>query len=432
MPRLLSILLSATLACASAPAQESEPDPPQPSQTTKPIRPQTGGFLPPKINWVNPPTPQPSPTPTTPTQPNPAQPQPSTPNPLPFQPPPLPEITRVAMALPTEAPGLVGRAAESFHQGCAQGVRSQNARLWIDLYPAADPQAELAAYESAIANNAQFIIGPMSKSGVRAVLESHPDSKIPTLLLQPPPPEFRNGENYFVMTLDSAREAAALARFLAAAGATRAVVVARESPLGKRQAAAFAAAWREAADEYPLRFSVRAPAEDERDDLRAMFNEFKSQTESETELDDPPAPPAVFIAGNSEFTRRARSYLPARYPAYAGSVARAPEDGPDALQMEGLRFLEIPWLARPETADFGEAESRALTERRFFALGADACRAALRAQEWSVLGNGWTFQGAAGNFTLRDNEFLREGELAEYRDGRAAAVAGPRATPSQQ
>ena len=414
MPRLLPILLSATLACASATAQESEPTQPAP---------QTGGFLPPKINWVKPPAPTLAPPP------NPSQlpPQPQTPSPsetdAPFQIPHIPEIARVAMALPTEAPGLIGRAAGSFHQGCAQGVRNENAQLWIDLYPAADPEAERAAYESALANNAQFIIGPMSKSGVRAVLESHPDSEIPTLLLQPPPPEFHSGENYFVMTLDSAKEAAALARFLLAAGATRAVVVARESPLGKRQAAAFSTAWRESAEEYPVRFSVRVPEEDEREDLRAMFNEFKAQTESETELDEPPAPPAVFIAGNSEFTRRARSYLPARYPAYAGSVARAPEDGPDALQMEGLRFLEIPWLANPETADFGEAAARTLTERRFFALGADACRAALRAGEWSVFGNGWTFRGAAGTFTLRDNEFLREGELAEYRDGRAAAVA---------
>lgn len=428
MFRAVVVVLILPLAAGGAFAQSPAADDPF-------RKPAAGNFRPPSINWVQPEKEQPRPQP-----PRPVDNDDGASNgegegsdegavpaglaegaPL-FELPYIPEVGRVAMALPVDAPGLVGRAAVAFHQGCRRGVEKERARLWIDLYPAADAAGELAAYESALANDAPFIIGPMSKSGARAVVARHPDAPVPTLLLQPPPPPLAGGGNYFIMTLDSAREAAALARFLFAAGAERAAVVAAASALGQRQAAAFAAAWLKASGDYPRQFSARALPEDERADLRAMFEEFKKQTESESELADAPPPPAVFIAGDAGFARRARSYLPARYPAYAGSVARAAADGPAALQLEGLRFLEIPWLARPAEADFGAGDIRAPAERRFFALGADACRAALRAEQWSAVGDGWTFRGAAGDYVLRGNEFLRQGALTEYRDGRAAAV----------
>ena len=400
MPRIPPLLLAFLLACAGASAQ-----------------PTSGGFAP-QINWVKP---KPEPKPAESQAPDSAKPD----APEPFELPYIPQISRLAMALPVNAPGLVGRAASSFHQGCKRGVEKESARLWLDLYPANNPQTELAAYQSAVANDAQFIVGPMSKSGVRAVLKEFPNAPVPTILLQPPPAQAKSGENHFVMTLDSAREAAALARHLRHSETARAVVVARQSPLGKRQSAAFSAAWRESAGEYPPQFSARVSAEEERDDLRQMFDEFKKQTEAEAEQNPPPEPPAVFIAGDSEFARRARSYLPARYPAYAGSVARADDNGPAALQLEGLRFLEIPWLINPDDADFGDAAVRTLAERRFFALGVDVCRAALHSADWSAVGDGWTFYGASGTFILSDNEFRRQGTLSEYRDGRASALFPP-------
>ena len=243
MPRILPVLLAVLLACANASAQTPDPAPSQP----KP-----GGFLPPKINWVKP-KPEPAQSPE-------IQAEKDDDAPESFQIPYIAEIARVAMALPVNAPGLVGRAANSFHQGCKRGVQKENARLWIDLYPAQDPETELAAYESALANDAQFIVGPMSKSGVRALLKKFPDAAVPTILLQPPSAKSRSGKNYFVMTLDSAREAAALARRLLEAGTVRAVIVARQSPLGRRQAAAFSDAWREIDRKIPLPIFRQRPA----------------------------------------------------------------------------------------------------------------------------------------------------------------------------
>ena len=462
MRRAVSVFLAALLACASANAQNPNTPKPQP-----------GGFISPTVNWVKPKTPTPPSHPTPPTPSAPAgQAAPAEPsagsesengpdsaavrtrqNPAdPFQIPYIAEVARVAMALPVDAPGLVGRAADSFHQGCLKGVQAERARLWIDLYPAADAVSEVAAYQAALADDAQFIIGPMSKSGARAILKKFPAAPVPTILLQP---VSDGGENYFIMTLDAAREAAALAKFLFDSGKARAVVVANESALGQRQAAAFSGEWRKLSGEYPRKLSARIPADLEREDLREVFREFKKQTEAEADLADAPPPPVVFIAGGSEFARRARSYLPARYPAYAGSLARADEEGPATLQLEGLRFLEIPWLLDPAAdsclknlpdddnafADFGRNAARTLAERRFFALGADVCRAALRSPEWSAHGNGWEFDdGCSGRLTLRANEFRRipptqkevdptkvdsaKSELAEYREGRAERVGG--------
>ena len=456
MRRAVSVFLAALLACASANAQNPNTPKPQP-----------GGFISPTVNWVKPKTPS-HPTPPTPSAPagpsaatesengpdSAAVRTPQNSNPAgPFQIPYIAEVARVAMALPVDAPGLVGRAADSFHQGCLKGVQAERARLWIDLYPAADAASEVAAYQAALADDAQFIIGPMSKSGARAILKKFPAAPVPTILLQP---VSDGGENYFIMTLDAAREAAALAKFLFDSGEARAVVVANESALGQRQAAAFSGEWRKLSGEYPRKLSARIPADLEREDLREVFREFKKQTEAEADLADAPPPPVVFIAGGSEFARRARSYLPARYPAYAGSLARADEEGPATLQLEGLRFLEIPWLLDPAAdsclknlpdddnafADFGRNAARTLAERRFFALGADVCRAALRSPEWSAHGNGWEFKnGCSGrHLTLRANEFRRIlpiptpkeleddptkselSELAEYREGRAEKV----------
>ena len=446
MRRAVSVFLAALLACASANAQNPNTPKPQP-----------GGFISPTVNWVKPKTPS-HPTPSAPAAPA-GQAAPAGPsagseaengpdsaavrtrqNPAdPFQIPYIAEVARVAMALPVDAPGLVGRAADSFHQGCLKGVQAERARLWIDLYPASDAASEVAAYQAALADDAQFIIGPMSKSGARAILKKFPAAPVPTILLQP---VSDGGENYFIMTLDAAREAAALAKFLFDSGKASAVVVANESALGQRQAAAFSGEWRKLSGEYPRKLSARIPADLEREDLREVFRQFKKQTEAEADLAAAPPPPVVFIAGGSEFARRARSYLPARYPAYAGSLARADEEGPATLQLEGLRFLEIPWLLDPvadsclknlpdddlrsAVVEFGPNAARTLAERRFFALGADVCRAALRSPEWSAHGNGWEFDdGCSGrHLTLRANEFRRMGVLTEYREGRAERVGG--------
>ena len=347
------------------------------------------------------------------------------------QPAPPPPFFRLATVLPVEAPGLVGRAADSFHKGCLAGLSLENARLRVDLYPASDPASEVAAYDAAVSGGANFIAGPLSKTAVAAVLSRHPSAPVPTILMQPatgPASESesvdQSPDGYYVMTLDAAREAAALAKLLARSGATDAAMLAQQSPLARRQAAAFAAEWRRAVGTTPRRFVARAPPTLEREDLREMFERLKARTEADAEAENPSPPAPVFVAGDADFVRRARSYLPPRYPVYAGSAARADADRSADLQLEGLKILESPALANPAASGLDFA-ARPAAERRFFALGADACRVALRAREWRNENNGegnngrdgWEFNGAAGKFVLNGGDFQRFGILAEYRNG---------------
>ena len=319
-------------------------------------------------------------------------------------------LQTLALILPSDGGGLAGRAAESFYRGCERGVRADGRIAAVDLYRTdGGLSATLRSYAAAADKGAEAVIGPLLKTNATALLKRWPHAPIPTLLLQTGG-EAERGEGYFVMTLDAAREAADLARLLRRRGAQNAMIVRQNTPRGGRQQSAFEEAWLVEGGELPERFWVRTPA-----DWRRLFDILK-EPERETA--------AVFAAGDAKFAAKTRNFAPQRHAVFASSAVNQGARAAAALLVENLAFMEMPWFAGLDArrAELDSPEERTLpsAQQRFFALGADACRAALTLPQWR---DGWSLSGLAGDWTLSGGVFEREGILTAYRGGRLLPVS---------
>ena len=307
----------------------------------------------------------------------------------------------VALVLPTLADGIAGRAAQSFYRGCLHGARAE-ANAAINLYAFDGAPAEAVRhYAAAVEQGAAVVVGPMLKTNVRALLADYPRTPSPTLLLQP-----GGGEGYFVMTLDAAAEAADLARLLYARFGGAALIVEQSGARGERLRAAFERRWTEAGGALPARFGIR----DETRDWKRLFDMLKEETDEAA---------VIFAAGDAAFAGKTRGFAPQRNPVFAVSTANAGAHADSALVLENLGFMEMPWFAGLDESlaglDSPPARALPFLQQRFFALGADACRAALDSPGWR---EGWILRGLAGDWLLQNGVFVRAGRLAAYRAGR--------------
>jgi outer membrane PBP1 activator LpoA protein len=124
-----------------------------------------------------------------------------------------------------------------------------------------------------------------------------------------------------------------------------------------------------------------------------------------------------FAAGNGDFARKARKFVPQQYSVFAVSINNNQASG--SLLSEGLRFMEMPWFFTlpNEHTIFDAPQTRTLPiiRQRFFALGIDACLAVLNSPLWD---ENWLMNGISGNWQLKNGTFSRAGKLAFYRGGR--------------
>ena len=302
----------------------------------------------------------------------------------------------IALILPTDAGGLLGRAASAFNVGCSQSTIDNAARF---LLYATDGKAQSAvdAYRAAVDNGADIVVGPALRGSVKMLLANVEDAPVPTLLLQP-----GEGANYFYLTMEAGREAAELAELMRLADVEDVLVVLQESDVGARQLQALDGRWRELTGRAAGVFRVvNAEA-----DWQRLFEQLKEEAEEGKRT-------VVFAAGDADFVRRARHFTPSRNPVFAGSFSYGKEAGASAAFTDNLYVMEMPALLSPPDAQ--AARDIPALVRRFEALGADACGVAVNASLWD---EGWDYQGKSGDLLLIRGEFRRRGVLARYRNGK--------------
>ena len=318
------------------------------------------------------------------------------------------ELTALALVLPIDASGLTAAAARRFHEGCVQGLRGGGAALRVDVYVSDGSAASAtAAYQQAVADGAGFVIGPIQKKSVAALLAAQAQAPVPTLLLQP-----GNGDNYYVLTIDVAEELGELARFLQAGEDNSVLLVSDQSANSRRQTSAFNNAWTGAGE--VSNFYVYEPEKD----WQRLFARLKQEIEqTEKQQNDKPSQTIIVAAGNADFARKVRSFSPQEYTVFAASAFFAGEQGVGAAFLENLHILEMPWfIAAGSAADFETPliRTQPILQQRFYALGVDACRIAQLSFLWV---DGWRFDGVSGGLQLQQNVFRRRGLPAQYQGG---------------
>lgn len=277
----------------------------------------------------------------------------------------------------------------------------------------------LPAYELAIAEGSEFVIGPLEKENVQQ-LQALPELAIPTLALNYGHPE-KVLENLFQFGLAAEDEAAQVAEKAWQNGYTTSLVIAPSSPWGQRIAGAFADKWA-AQGGTVLETQYFASDKNYADAIKELLNIDDSEARSERvrrivnrkletagrrrhDMD------FIFIVATPQQARQIKPtlafYFAGRIPVYATSHIYG--GSPDPLQnrdLDGIIFCETPWMLNQQDNELKnriEATWPATSDRlgRLYALGVDSYRLLPRVRQMAILPNTRLF-GATGWLTLNE------------------------------
>jgi len=320
---------------------------------------------------------------------------------IPPQPPAAPlamETTpSIALILPSQQT-VFARAAEAVRLGFFAAHEAARGMAAIQVMELDDDAAQLqAAIGGAHERGVKIVVGPLLRSEVNAVFDGN-YAVVPLVALNYPDRGAGAPPTMIALGLSAEAEAqyvvrVALSEFVglrrSPSVAPRFVVVAGPGPLERRVAQAYVSALR-AGGEVPTVVDVAAEGGDRL-----------------AKLLDPSRHEAVFLALDAGAAALLRARIPRPIPIFGtsllnpGAGAAAPEATALAHDLDGIRFVDMPWLVGAD-ATAGAGGTRPATPlpaelARLYALGADAY---LVAQRWSAGETRFTIEGMTGRLTV--------------------------------
>ena len=154
------------------------------------------------------------------------------------------EPQRIALLLPLT--GKRAQAGQSVRDGFMtmhyQHLSEGDAGVQIDLVDSSAAPDILTAYNNAVAQGAQLVIGPLEREQVQA-LASQPTLPVPTLALNNPPTRMAAPDQLYQFSLNPEEEAVQVADAAYASRLHRAIAIAPQGERGERLVQAFARRW---------------------------------------------------------------------------------------------------------------------------------------------------------------------------------------------
>ncbi len=291
---------------------------------------------------------------------------------------PIVPPTRIALLLPTRSEGLV-HVANAVRAGFMAAWQHEPANIVVNLIETGDvPQDVLAAYQQAAAG-ADIVVGPLTRSGVTAIMQNRAVVKPTIALAQPEASEAGLSSNLLAMGLsveDEARQIAALNG--SGKSAMKAVAISTGVSWQRRAAAAFVSAWR----------GMGLQAEAVELPMNGGFIDGNGLLELRNRLQSA-RPALLFVALDAAQTVQLRLGIGGEVTTYGISQLNphARDDWATAmplLDLEGVRLLDMPWQLQADHAAVmtyphlpANPEQRRSTDiERLYALGIDAYRVA--------------------------------------------------------
>jgi hypothetical protein len=315
----------------------------------------------------------------------------------------------IALVLPLDAPDYA-RAATAVRDGFLAAAQSASAADRCRVI-AHDDKGVLAAFEAAKALGASVVVGPLVRDDLRRLAESR-DVLPLTLALNQLDEATVLPPQVYTLALSVEGDARALARRMRDGGATTVVVIGDDSPISRRFAAAFQGEWLLAGGgpAESIRFDARP------DGLTVLRGALSRSNAS-----------AAVLALDGPDAAVARSFA-LRIPVYAISLVNQPHEPAAMADLEGVRFIEAPWLVTPDLPTLAKLPRRDTGNvllDRLYALGLDAfqvARAFVRGVPERL-----EIAGATGQLTLAEGRhFVRDGVLAEFRRGQVVPADATR------
>jgi len=318
----------------------------------------------------------------------------------------------IAVLLPLKSSALA-RPAEAVRRGVweAHRVHAGSGLPLVVYATGEDPFDVSQAYERAVQQEARLIIGPLTRSTVSALAGSNLVT-VPTLALNAPETDAPLPQDLYIFGLQIENEAKQLAQLAAQQGRRRALIVAGDGALSKRLSQGFRDEWERQGKELAEQFTYTTdPGELGR--LRDMLAQGSADM--------------AFLALDAKQAKLIRSFLGLSLPIYATSLVHTGTDALARLELNGVYFVDMPWLLAPDhpaVLSYARPEQTNLEFQRFYALGIDAYRIA---QELLKSHAESTLDGVTGTIVLdREHRLVREPMAAQFQQGEARVLAESR------
>lgn len=345
------------------------------------------------------------------------------------QPEALGRPTQIALILPLK--GRFGKAAQAVQEGFMATYYNQkddahrpNIRIYDE---GSDPQQIRAIYEQAVAEGAEFVVGPLNKDSVNT-LASSGDFPVPVLTLNYSESTGTSVGNFFQMSLSPEQEARQVAEHAWLDGHHKTAAIVPNTSWGDRVFAAFKERWEELGGEVvelqtynakksdyglPIKKLLNIDESEKRArDIKKLVNmKFEYEPRRRKDVD------MIFMAAFSRQGRLLRPQLrfhrASNIPVYATSHVYSGTLQPNMdRDMNDVKFSDMPWTL---TNYSNNAELKVKIEKlwpssskrymRLYALGIDSFNVIpelnrMRRNEFS------SFQGETGLLYLDVNDRL--------------------------
>jgi outer membrane PBP1 activator LpoA protein len=318
-----------------------------------------------------------------------------------------PTSDTICLVLPLESPAY-GPAAAAVRAGFLAAANAAGSASRTRIIAHGD-DGVLPAFAAASESGAALVVGPVTRDDLKIVL-ALALARPRTLALNQPEDGSALPDEVYALSLSVESDAELLARRAYADGARTVATVASDAPLQRRFKAAFSAAWQRTGGSTTrdYRFDARPEV------LSLLRRELVARP-----------PDATLLAVNADDAPLAKSFLPPG-PVYASSQIADGLPAPMLRDLEGVRYVEIPWLADPDGVMFARLPHTSLGDPvldRLYALGLDAFAIA------ELLANPIPpdrveFDGATGHLSLTPTHvFVREGRIMVIRAGQPTPYA---------
>ncbi|HEV8258279.1 MAG TPA: penicillin-binding protein activator [Casimicrobiaceae bacterium] len=318
-----------------------------------------------------------------------------------------PTSDTICLVLPLESP-VYGPAAAAVKAGFLAAANAAGSASRTRIIAHGD-DGVLPAFAAASESGAALVVGPLTRDDLKTVL-ALALARPRMLALNQLEDGSALPDEVYALSLSVESDAELLARRAYADGARAVATVASDAPLQRRFKAAFSAAWQRTGGSTTRDYRFDAHPE--------LLNVLRRELVARP-------PDATLLAVSAPDAPLAKAFLPPG-PVYASSQIADGLPPPMLRDLEGVRYVEIPWLADPDDVFFARLPHTSLGDPvldRLYALGLDAFAIAeLLANP--VPPDRVEFDGATGHLSLtRAHVFVREGRIMVIRAGEPTPYA---------
>ena len=344
---------------------------------------------------------------------------------------------QVALLLPMQ--GKLAEAGEAVRDGffAAYFEALSNGRSTPEVRQYDSSDDALAAYQQAVADGADLVIGPIDKENVTE-LSLMPSLEVPVLSLNypdAPPAEPLKGFYQFGLAVED--EARQVARQAFLEGHRQAMVIIPSQEWSERSARAFTEEWETLGGtvvnrtQFQNRSNYSGLVKDamliEQSQLRAREMQdllgipLQSSPRSRSDVD------MIFLIANPAQARQIKPTFAFHYagkiPVYATSQVYSGQPDPKMdRDLNGIRFNTMPWLfdtTSKEKQIIAQHTKSAAVYGRLHALGADAFRLYARLPQLEQVADMRIYGATGALHMLSDGRIEREQVWVQFRNGQA-------------